>query len=222
VKYEIQDPDFLFNITIQRGKPGIEYTFTMHWLDSDIERGRLVYTLFYKWMQGEEFLLISDRLSAPVQIPPPPSSEIDSFIPLIHKLSQFYTDLYDIQNFLRVNLVIPEIITEEDHQVIRNLVEFLRGKKQKVPEIQAKIKLKINDPTPLAENQTLSLTGSGSIGTLEISLFGRTLPIPYAIEGSEIFFSNAVEIIKLMGQGITEVPVLMKSKTDQLYIIFSP
>jgi len=221
LKYEIQDPDFSFNITIKEGKPGIEYTFSMHRLVSEIERGRLIYSLFDKWMQGEELVLNFDRLSTPVHIPPAPSSEISSFTPRMHRLSQLYADLFDIQNIFRVNLVIPEMITEEDQQEIRNLVEFLRGKKQKVPEIQAKIKLKTNDPTPLIENQTLSLKGLGSIGTLEISLLGRTLHVPYAIEGSEIFFSNAMEIIKLMKQGITEVPVLMKSKTDQLYIMFS-
>ena len=221
LKYEIQDPDFSFNITIEKGKSGIEFNFSIHRLVSEIERGRLIYSLFYKWMQGEELVLISDRLSAPVHILPAPSSETSSFIPRMHKLSQLYADLFDIQNILKDNLMIPEIITEEDQQVIRNLVDFLRGKKQKVPEIQAKIKLKTNDPAPLIENQTLSLKGSGTIGTLEISFFGRTLNVPYAIDGSEIFFSNALEIVKLMEQGITEVPVLMKSKTDQLYIMFS-
>jgi len=163
LKYEIQDPDFSFNITIEKGKSGIEFNFSIHRLVSEIERGRLIYSLFYKWMQGEELVLISDRLSAPVHILPAPSSETSSFIPRMHKLSQLYADLFDIQNILKENLMIPEIITEEDQQVIRNLVDFLRGKKQKVPEIQAKIKLKTNDPAPLIENQTLSLKGSGTI-----------------------------------------------------------
>lgn len=221
LQYEIQDPNFNFNITIRKGKRGIEFTFSMHGIISEIERGRLIYSLFDKWIQGEDLILISDRLSAPVPIPPAPASKITQRISVIHTLSQLYTDLSDIQSLLKENLEIPEKITEDDQQTIRNLLEFLRGKKRQIPEIQATIKLKTDDPTPLIENQSLSLKGSDPIGTLKISLFGRTLYVPYAIEGSDIFFSNSVEIIKLMKQGITEVPVLMKSKTDQLYIIFS-
>jgi len=221
LKYEIQDPDFIFHITINKGKPGIEYTFSMERLVSEIERGRLIYNLFDSWMQGEELIIRSDQLSTPVHIPPASSSKVSSFIPRMHRLSQLYGDLFDIQNILKVKLVIPKMITEDDQKGIRNLIKFLRGKKRKIPEIQAKIKLNTNDPTLVIENQTLPLKGLGSIGTLEASLFGRTFYVPYAIEGSEIFFSNAEEIINLMKQGMTEVPVLIKSKTDQLYIIFS-
>jgi hypothetical protein len=220
LKFEIQDPGFSISIMMKKGKRD-EFTFSIHRIVPDIERGRLIYSLFDRWMRGEELVLISDRLPAPFHIPPAPSSEISPHYPIIHALSQLYTDLLDIQHILKENLIVPNQITEEDQQVIRNLVDFLRGKKQKVPEIHAKIKLKTNDPAPLIENQTLSLKGSGSIGTLEISFFGRSLNVPYAIDGSEIFFSNALEIVKLMEQGITEVPVLMKSKTDQLYIMFS-
>lgn len=221
LQYEIQDPNFNFNITIRKGKRGIKYTFSMHGLVSQIERGRLIYSLFDKWIHGEELVLISDRFSVPFNIPPAPPFKISPRISIIHTLSQIYADLADIQSLLKENLEIPEKVTEDDQKTIRNLLEFLRGKKRQIPEIHATVKLKTDDPTPLIENQTLSLKGSDPIGTLEISLFGRTLHVPYAIEGSDIFFSNSVEIIKLMKQGITEVPVLIKSKTDQLYVIFS-
>ncbi|MDO8873024.1 MAG: SIR2 family protein [Methanoregula sp.] len=222
LKFEIKDPDFNFTITIQKGKPDVELNFSMHHIVSDIERGRQIYSLFDKWIQGETLELITDRLPAPFLIPPNSFSEPTSDSPPIHALCQLYTDLSDIQRILKVRLTIPDEITQEDQRTIRELVTFLRGRKQKIPEIKATIVLKTDALTPLKQGKLLTLEGKGPIGTIDYSLFGRIFNVPYAVEGFDIFFENIEEILELREKGIKELKVVAKSTTGQLFIRYSP
>jgi hypothetical protein len=220
LKFEIEDPDFILKITMQKGKPDVTLNFSMHHIVSDIERGRLIYSLFDRWMQGETLELITDRLPAPFLIPPTPLPETSSDSPPIHALCQLYTDLSDIQRILKVRLSVPDEITKEDLRTIPELATFLRGRKQKIPEVKATIVLKTNDLAPLLKGESLTLGGAGPAGTLDFSLFGRLFKVPYRIEGLDIQFENIEKVLELIGQGVKELPVVMKSTTGQLYVLY--
>jgi len=222
LKLEIDDPDFFFKLSIPKEKPEWTLNFSLHHIMSDIERGRLIYNLFNSWMQGETLELLTDRLPIPFLIPPISSPEISPDSPPIPALCKLYTDLSDIQHILKVRLSVPATISREDLQTIRDLATFLHGRKQKIPEVKATIVLRTDDITPLTEGKLLTLEGKGPVGTLDYSIFGKTLKVPFTIEGLDILFENVDDILDLIKKEVKELPIVAKSTTGQLFIHYSP
>jgi hypothetical protein len=99
---------------------------------------------------------------------------------------------------------------------------FLRGRKQKIPEVRATIVLRSNDLTPLKEGKLVTLGGDGPAGTLDFTIFGKTLKVPYRIEGLDVKIENAEKVLELIEKGVKELPVVMKSTTGQLFVLYQP
>lgn len=222
IKFEIDDPLFNLRLSFPKGQFGWTLNFSLRRPAKDIERGRRIYDFFDRWMHGEAIELLADRFSVPILIPTPPNSEIPSDFPQIHNINQFYTDLSQIQRGLKVRLSIPDEITSEDQVDIRKLASFLCGEKQKIPWIQTTIRLTTENPPCLLDGETLTLEGPGPEGTWVFHIFGKDFEVPYRIEGSDMQFEDIDTIQKQIDQGIRELKVIMKSKTEHLFALYNP
>lgn len=222
VNFEIDDPVFNLKLSFPKGTASWTLNFSLRRLAKDIERGRLIYDFFNRWMHGESIELLADRFSVPILIPSPPNSEIPSNFPQLHGLCQFYSDLFQIQRSLKVRLSIPDEITLDEQGEIRNLASFLRGEKQKIPYFQTTIRLKTENPPCLLDGESLTLEGSGPMGMWEYNILGKKFEVPYRIVGSDMTFDDINKVQKLIDNGERELNVIMKSKTEQLFVQYNP
>ena len=216
LKFEIEDPAFTFNITLEKGKPlqTLEFSFC---LIPDIERGLLVYNLFGRWMDGEILEFITEIIPGNCTISSPTSEEIPSDFPRLSLIYKLYRDLSNIQNILKIRLSIPDKISPKDQRDIRLLSSLLQGKKQKLSEVSATINLITDDPVLLNARNSMDIKGKDF---KDFNLFGERLKIPCRIEGSDMQFIDSDSVQRLFDRGVKDLKVLMKSKTDKLFVFF--
>lgn len=223
-KCQIEDLNFTLTLTFPKGKREGTLNLSMHHIASDIERGRLIYNLFDRWMHGEVLELLTDRLPSPILIPFPLDAKIPANSPPIHALYQLYTDLSDIQRILRLKIHLPSTLSPEECRTIQYLAAFVRGRCEKVDLLPTTIGntdqmrkiVAINEPAPFR------IEGEDDRLKDKYELFGRTLIVPFVLEGSNVIIANVEEVQEEIKRGETELHLNWKSVTGEFCKKFNP
>lgn len=219
-KLEIEDPDFKFTIRMSRSAKEGKINFTSTHIISNIDRARIIYGLFHALMEGETIELISASLPRPFPIKCQiQTSQGDSSS--ITGLSKIYDDLHEIQTRLSVKFQLPDEITVQDQKKIRRLSEFIRGKPQPLNWFKITITANEKFTEAILKNKKGELRFAGDVWC-EVSLFGKTLKIPFIIESPDSKAVNIDEIKAAIERGDEDLPIIWKSETGHLQRKFSP
>ncbi|MDD5186927.1 MAG: SIR2 family protein [Methanoregula sp.] len=223
LKFEIEDPDFILKLAIPKEKLNGTLNLSLHNRAKDIERGRLIYNLFDRWMNGEILELLSDRLPLPISIQFPPDQKIPPDFPSAHELYQFYTDMSDIQKNLKLKLQVPDLITSEDCRTVQYVAAFIREKHERIDILPTTFgnTEQVRDIVRKNEPETLRIEGDGDKFLDTYPLFGKSLNVRFIIDGSDVIVANVDEALSEIDRGAEEINIKWKSLTGKLYKKFA-
>jgi hypothetical protein len=224
VKLDIQDPDFTFSLTANFITHVNTLNFSGHYIHQNIERAKQIYSLFNGMLNGATLELLWDRFPSPLVLNSSQTIEYNADTTLFRGLLTFYTDLSDIQNILKQKLHLPNAISPEECNTIHRLAAFLRGKGYKINDISTTFGVTDRIREILAKNEPSMFRIEGNDSRLKekYELFGKTLVVPYLIDGSDVIVANPDEVQQEIERGEPDLHIKWKSVTGDLFVKYNP
>ncbi len=217
VKLEIQDFDFTFSLSANHTTNGNTINFSVHPIILDIERGKIIYTLFHGLLHGEKLELLWSKLSHPFLIPTSPIIGSTADFARIDGLFRLYADLSDIQNILRVKILLPDAISPKDFKLIQLIAAFIRGKHKKIDYLPTTLRNTENVRNAILKNSPGTFRAEGDKLLDKYQLFGKTLYVHYIYDGSDVVVTNVEEVLLEIERGDKELNLKWKSLTGEFY-----
>ena len=215
----IEDPSFILRFTFHKAKRPGTLNFSYRNVVQDIERGRLIYEVFDALVHGEIVELVANELPKPLSIRVSPDSKNSADAQQVHALYQMYTDLSDVQKILKLKFSLPETITQEDCNNLRNLVKFIRGDWVPIKTLPTTFgnTKQIHDLVSENKPAPFRIEGIGEALFDKCQLFGKEIRVHFIIEGSNVVIANVDKVLAEIKRGEKQLHLVWKSNTGDFY-----
>ncbi|AYD39832.1 SIR2 family protein [Clostridium fermenticellae] len=192
---------------------------------TNIIEGKKLLSILNNWINDDEELLVYNTCSSNVifTIPSIPQQIKEESKKHIKWLNNLCNNLFDIQNYYKVNFKFPDKITKEDNDKIERAVMFIKNRKVACNNL--KVTLDFNESCDIYKyiqmgNKECKLSLI-SAEKESFELFGVELEIgKYAIEVNNPYFENLEEIQKMIEHGYTKIPAIINSKNNEMFTFY--
>jgi hypothetical protein len=174
------------------------------------------------WLKGDEIIITSDIAEGRLSILD--SRKIELPRDLVDNLKFLYTlyfNLFKIQNFFKVNFteVEAEEISKENIDLISQACVFIDKKAKKIKSFKIEVELTEKElfDEILSIEKPCMFTFTGEKDDV-ILLFGEKLRLgKIFITGQNCYLENKIEVKESIKKEVKFVPIVIVSKTDDLY-----